>query len=197
MTRAADALKLFAITSQLIEQDLDEVERTHAVDLRRGHSATVQKDETYYPQIESAVRAEAAAMAPHYEVFYSLETTIRRSVREQLVEAEAEGGSWWDDFIPEKIRIDAANRMSKEIASGFTPRSDDVMDFLTFGELAVIITGNWEIFGAVFTDKRAVERVMSDLNTLRGPIAHCSPLAPDEVVRLGLTVAAWFRLGEE
>jgi hypothetical protein len=176
---------------------LDEVERTHAVDLQRGHRATLQKDETYYPQIESAVRAEAASMAPHYEVFYSLETTIRRSVREQLAEAEEEGGSWWDDFIPEKIRSDAVSRKNREIASGFTPRSDDVMDFLTFGELAVIITGNWDIFGAVFTDKRAVERVMSDLNTLRGPIAHCSPLAPDEVVRLGLTVAAWFRLGEE
>lgn len=197
MTRAAAALKLFAITSQLIEHDLDEVERTHAVDLQRGHRATLQKDETYYPQIESAVRAEAASMAPHYEVFYSLETTIRRAVREQLAEAEKEGGSWWNDFVPEKIRTDASNRKTREIETGFTPRSDDVMDFLTFGELAVIITGNWEIFGSVFTSKRAVERVMSDLNTLRGPIAHCSPLAPDEVVRLGLTVAAWFRLGEE
>jgi Swt1-like HEPN len=197
VTRAAEAIKLFAMTSQLIEHDLDEVERTHAVDLHRGHRAAVQKDETYYPQIESAVRAEAASMAPHYEVFYSLETTIRRFVREQLSEAEVEGGSWWDDFVPEQIRSEAALRKKREFETGFTPRSDDLMDFLTFGELSGIITKNWEIFGAVFTSKRAVERVMSDLNTLRGPIAHCSPLAPDEVVRLGLTVAAWFRLGEE
>jgi len=37
---------------------------------------------------------------------------------------------------------------------------------------------------------------MANLNTLRGPIAHCSPLAPDEVLRLQLTVRDWFRLQE-
>jgi hypothetical protein len=37
---------------------------------------------------------------------------------------------------------------------------------------------------------------MANLNMLRGPIAHCSPLAEDEVLRLQLTVRDWFRLGE-
>jgi hypothetical protein len=35
---------------------------------------------------------------------------------------------------------------------------------------------------------------MGVLNTLRGPRAHCSPLAEDEVVRLLLEVREWFRL---
>lgn len=43
---------------------------------------------------------------------------------------------------------------------------------------------------------KAVERVMGNLSVLRGPIAHCSPLADDEVVRLKLTVRDWFRLME-
>ena len=53
---AEDAIKLFAITSQLIEHDLDQVEREHAIDLRRGHGPMANVDEAYYPQIESAIR---------------------------------------------------------------------------------------------------------------------------------------------
>jgi hypothetical protein len=37
---------------------------------------------------------------------------------------------------------------------------------------------------------------MASLNTLRAPIAHCSPLGEDEVVRLQLAVRDWFRLQE-
>ena len=190
---AEEGIKLFAITNQLIEHDLDQIEREHGVDLQRGHRPAADVDEAYYPQIESAIRAEAAAMAPHYEVFYSLETTIRRLVRDQLQSTQP---GWWIERIPEKIRQDAENRQQREIDTGVTPRSDDPMDFLTFGELNEIIKGNWDVFGALFSSAKAVERVMANLNTLRGPIAHCTPLAEDEVVRLRLTVRDWFRLGE-
>jgi hypothetical protein len=151
-------------------------------------------DEAYYPQIESAIRAEAAHMAPHYEVFYSLETTIRRSVREQM--QGVHGDDWWDTKVPQHLKAEAEKRREAEAAKGFTPRCADPLDFLTFGELGEIIKANWDDFGAVFISRRAVERVMADLNTIRGPIAHCSPLAEDEVVRLRLTVRDWFRLGE-
>jgi hypothetical protein len=191
--RAEDAIKFFGITSQLIEHDLDQVEREFTIDLRRDHRHAADVDEAYYPQIESAIRAEAAAMAPHYEVFYSLETTIRRLVGDQLQAAQPD---WWEQRIPQKIRDDAEERQQREIDTGVTPRSDDPLDFLTFGELSQVIKGNWDVFGAVFSSAKAVERVMANLNTLRGPIAHCTPLAEDEVVRLRLAVRDWFRLGE-
>ncbi len=189
-----DAVKLFGITNQLIEHSLDRVEREHAIDLNRGHRTGDNVDEAYYPQIESEIRAEAASMAPHYEVFYSLETTIRRSVREQM--EGAHGDDWWDTKVPQNLRDEAKRRQEAEAAKGFTPRSADPLDFLTFGELGETIKANWDDFGAIFTSKKAVERVMADLNTIRGPIAHCSPLAEDEVVRLRLAVRDWFRLGE-
>ena len=54
----------------------------------------------------AAIRSEAAAMAPHYEVFYSLETTIREMVA-QTLQAE-EGENWWDSArIPPQIKNDA------------------------------------------------------------------------------------------
>jgi hypothetical protein len=193
VTRDEDAVKLFAMANNLIEHDLDRIEREHTVDLRRDHRVTVEVDDAYYPQIESAIRAEAAEMAPHYEVFYSLETTIRQMVRDQLQTAQPD---WWDQRVPGQIRKDAEKRQKQELDTGITPRSDDPIDYTNFGELGIVIRANWDVFGALFSSAKAVERVMANLNTLRGPIAHCSPLAEDEVVRLRLAVRDWFRLGE-
>ncbi len=192
---AEEAIKLFGMTNQLLEHDLDRVERENAIDLQRGHQAGLVPDESYYPQIESKIRAEAASMAPHYEVFYSLETTIRTLIADSL--EAAEGDQWWSSArTPLQIKKDAENRRQREIDTGMTPRSQEPLDFTTFGELSEIIKTNWDVFGAIFSSVKAVERVMASLNTLRGPIAHCSPLAEDEVVRLRLSVRDWFRLME-
>lgn len=192
--RSDDALKLFGMTTQLVENELDRVEREFHIDLGRGHTSTVGVDEDYYPQIEQAIRAEASGMARHYEVFYSLERTIRALVAESLQAGEDE---WWDGAnIPDRIKSDCESRRQREIDTGTTPRSDEPLDFATFGELGEIMKSNWEIFGGLFRSAKAVERVMANLNTLRGPIAHCSPLAEDEVVRLRLAVRDWFRLME-
>ncbi|HEY2354706.1 MAG TPA: Swt1 family HEPN domain-containing protein [Gaiellaceae bacterium] len=189
-----EALKLFAITSQLVEHGLDRVEAELGVDLQRDHRKTLEADQDYYPQIETAIRAEAAAMAPHYEVFYSLETSIRSFI-DDLLQAAEDPNPWWETArVPATIKQAAEKRKKNEVDTGMTPRSDEPLDFTTFGELSEIIKANWDVFGSVFSSVKAVERVMGNLNSLRGPIAHCSPLAEDEVVRLRLSVSDWFRL---
>jgi hypothetical protein len=190
-----DKLKRFMMTNQLLEHDLDQVETDFGIDLKRGISRAGQPDASYYPQIESAIRAEAARIAPHYEVFYSLEKTIRSLISESL---EAVGGlAWWgSQRVPDAVRKAVESRRKRDIDTGMTLRSEDRIDFTTFGELGQLISGNWDVFGGMFSSVKAVERVMANLNSLRGPIAHCSPLAEDEVVRLQLTVRVWFRLME-
>ena len=197
MTSSLDQVKLFGITNQLLEQDLDRVESDFGIDLNRGHKGRVEKDETYYPQIEAQFRAEAAAMAPHYEVFYSLERTIRAQIADQL-EAATGTSEWWEgELVPEEIRKVVKKRRQKETEAAVTPRFEESIDFTTFGELGEIIKVNWrDIFASIFSDLRAVERVMAQLNTLRGPVAHCTPLAEDEILRLRLSVRDWFRLME-
>jgi hypothetical protein len=195
MGKVEEGLKLFAITSQLIEHDLDLVEQEQGIDLQRGHKRTIEADQSYYPQIETAIRAEAAIMAPHYEVFYSLEKTIRRFIDDYL--ADAEGPEWWSSTrVPQQVKTKAEGLQKKEKDTGITPRSQQPLDFTTFGELGEIIKANWDVFEPVFESIGAVERVMGNLNVLRGPIAHCAPLAEDEVVRLRLSVRDWFRLME-
>lgn len=191
----AKRLLLFAMANQMVELDLDRIESEHAVDLRRGIVDQSDKDQTYYPQIEQAIRAEAASMAPHYEVFYSLERTIRLLISETL--ESGDGPQWWSGSrVPAKIVGDVATRQAKELDMALTPRSHEPLDFCTFGELGEIIRANWDVFGGIFSSTKGVDRVMTLLNSIRGPIAHCSPLAEDEVVRLRLAVRDWFRLME-
>ena len=89
-----------------------------------------------------------------------------------------------------------SKRIQKEIDSGMTRRSSSELDYTTFGELNVLIGENWAIFGGSLSSRSAVNKVMASLNSLRGPVAHCSPLAEDEVLRLQLAVRDWFRLME-
>jgi hypothetical protein len=135
-------------------------------------------------------------MARHYEIFYCLEKSIRKLVSE-TIESSPAGTSWWNSgCVPQPIEKGVADRTQREKDTGVTPRSQGPLDYTTFGELAEIIKSNWVLFGGIFSSVKAVERVMASLNTLRGPIAHCSPLAEDEVLRLQLSLRDWFRLME-
>ena len=191
--KAAHHIRSFGMSGMLIGEELNNVEKTYGIDL--GHlPGSVDEDQSqYYPQFEQSVRAEAEKMSKHYEVFYCLETSIRRLVTETMVDAE--GAKWWGTTrVPEKLKSDVEGRMKREVDSGVTRRSDQLIDYTTFGELSVLITSNWDLFGAIFNSQRAVEKVMGGLNLLRGPIAHCCPITDDEVDRLRLAVKDWFRM---
>lgn len=191
-----DRVKAFGMTNQLITDDIENIGTLHGHDFGHVPKAKDSVEKIYYPQFTAAVRVEASAMASHYETFYCLEKTIRALVADTIETAEGNDGWWNSERIPPAIKMEVANRIQRELDSGVTRRSLDELDYTTFGELAGIITSNWDIFGALFDSRKAVEKVMASLNTLRGPIAHCSALAEDEIVRLQLTVRDWFRLME-
>lgn len=188
-------IKAFGMTNQILTEDLHRIGATYSVDL--GHApATTKVEDVYYPQFDAKLREEAAAMARHYEVFYCLEKAIRILVSDTIEAAEKTADWWPTQRVPQNIKTEVATRIQKELDAGVTRRSTDELDYTTFGELSGIITANWDVFGSLFTSRKAVEKVMASLNSLRGPIAHCSVLAEDEKVRLQLTVRDWFRLME-
>lgn len=187
-----DRIKLFGMSHSLVERDLDKVETTLKLDL--GRSVPDSKDEDYYPQFEHALRVEAAGMGEHYELFYCLETSIRKLVADTL--ESAHGETWWATCAPTPIKSNVQSNIQREIDSGVTPRSEEEIDYTTFGELGEIVKNKWENFDTIFTSPKAFSKIMTSLNQLRGPIAHCCPLAEDEIVRLQLTLRDWFRLME-
>ena len=191
-----DCIKVFGITNQIAESDLTNVEKELGLSLGRKLSSEENRDDIYYPQFDQNIRREAAEMAKHYEIFYCLEATIRKLVSGSL--EASKGTGWWQlpTVIPPAVGKAVAERIQKEIDSGVTIRSQEDIDYTTFGELGEIIKTNWVVFGGIFTSQKAVEKVMASLNTLRGPIAHCSALAEDEILRLQLSLRDWFRLME-
>jgi hypothetical protein len=194
---ALGKIKAFGMTNQMLSEDLGRISRLHGVELGHLPSAPQSLEDVYYPQFDPTVRAEAASMAKHYEIFYSLETSIRVLVSQMLETAEKREDWWESARVPANIKAEVTSRVHKELDAGVTRRSPHELDYTTFGELSDIIQSNWDIFGgSLFTSKRAVQKVMASLNALRNPIAHCCPLAEDEQLRLQLTVRDWFRLME-
>lgn len=126
----------------MVAEDLSAIEKHFDVEL--GHlpppAAIVERE--YYPQLDAAVRAEAARMARHYEIFYSLEKSIRKLVSDTLTAAE-NNSDWWNGArVPNQIKTEVGQRVAKEIDAGVTRRSSEELDYTTFGGLSVIITYN-------------------------------------------------------
>ncbi|MFT3881893.1 MAG: Swt1 family HEPN domain-containing protein [Gemmatales bacterium] len=193
MRNIDDHVRSFGMSGFIISDELKGIEQRFNLSLGHTPITTSDKTEEYYPQFELTVRNEAAEMSKHYELFYCLEKSIRKLIGETL--EEAHGDSWWTSgCIPSNIVSEVQARAQKELDNGVTVRSDEQIDYTTFGELSVIITSNWPLFGVIFSSRRAVEKVMSNLNLIRGPIAHCCPITEDEVVRLHLAVKDWFRM---
>ena len=189
-----DKIKLFSLANSMTEHHLDKIESEYDLNLNRNPKIEIQERD-FYLQFASEFRKEAKSMSEHYEVFYCLEKSIRSLIVELM--HEKYGENWWLDKVKEDIRNNVKKNIQREEDSGYTIRSEENIDFTTFGELNIIVTSNWEAFEILFTrGKRAFQKIMTSLNQLRGPIAHCSPLAEDEVVRLELTVKDWFRLME-
>ncbi len=175
----SSAVKSFGMTNMLLEADLDEIEEKYKIDLGRRKKTSSKIEAAYYPQFQAALRAEAKQMAEHYEIFYCLEKTIRELIVDVF---EASGDEdWWENLVPEQVKQNVKRSIKREKEAAVTPRSSNPIDYTTFGELSEIIKSNWSLFGgSVFSEIKAVEKVMANLNSLRNPIAHCSPLAEDE-----------------
>jgi hypothetical protein len=191
--REEDIVKLFGVTNQIAELDLKRIEDQYKIDLGRNKKV-VREDNVYYPQFDLAVRNEASQMAKNYEIFYCLEKTIRKMVSDKM--SSTIGDDWWNKKIPQHVKDEVKKRIKQESDAGVTIRSYEEIDYTTFGELSVIIKSNADVFGDIFTNPNGIDRVMSNLNTLRAPIAHCTKLAEDEELRLQLSVRDWFRLME-
>lgn len=190
--KAEERIRLFGMSHQMLESDLDSLEAERGLDLER--SVESDKDETFYPQFDYRVRKEAALMSTHYELFYCLEKSIRELIADTL--KSKHGSNWWDapDIVPEPVKQEVRSNMQRELDQAVAPRSSDEIDYTTFGQLGDMVRFRWDDFGDIFSSKKGFTRVMNGLNMLRGPIAHCSLLPKSESVRLRTIVEDWFRL---
>src|SRR5579862_8661328 len=129
-SKATDLIRSFGMSGFMITDELNNLEKALGVDLGHGSRPTAEDPTEYYPQFEKTVRSEAAEMSRHYELFYCLENTVRKLIAETL--KESQGANWWESGkVPGKIVQDVTDRVQREIDSGVTRRSDDLIDYTT------------------------------------------------------------------
>lgn len=191
-----DTLKLFLYNCAVVHGDVRAVVGDVAPSAGVQISAEASVDELapYVSQFSEGTRKVAAQMAVWYVLFHMLENDIRSFISDTLEEKDP--ADWWNTCVPEAVKFDVTSNRTREQDFGLVPRSEDLLDYTTFGQLGDIIRANWDVFGGILSSQKAVSRVMATLNALRGPIAHCGMLAADEIDRLKLSVKDWFRLME-
>lgn len=98
--------------------------------------------------------------------------------------------------VPQGVLDEVKKNRTREAQAAVSIRSEDDIDYTTFGQLVDIILENWSDFAGMLSDQSAVSRILCALNMLRGTIAHCGVLAEDEVDWLKLAIRDWFRVLE-
>lgn len=194
-----DIIELFTLKAAAIRADLSRVSGEQRIRAEKSdlETATDAMIAPHMAQIDYQIRIASERMAEFYRIFYMLENHIRRFVENVLYEAD-EGEPWWNKRVPDNVRKYAKDNKDRESREGLPPRSQNPMDYLSFGQLGEIIKTNWEVFAGIFPncEIERLEKVVSRLNLARGPIAHCGYLPEDEVVRLKLAIRDWFSLAE-
>lgn len=91
-----------------------------------------------------ARRNDAIEMARLFAVLFCFENEIRDFIREALVEKE---GAIWIEKLPPKIKEHAETRRDSAMKDSWLEgEKSDLLGFVDFGDLALIIVAKWDIF---------------------------------------------------
>ena len=137
-------------------------------------------------------RNSALEMARLYAILFCFENEVRSFIRERLEEKD---GIDWSNKLPQKILTHAQGR--KETAmkdSWLEGEKTDLLGFVDFGQLALIIIEKWEFFKDIIPSQHWLKQRMDEMEKSRNFIAHNRMLLPSEFQRLYMYIADWNRV---
>lgn len=127
-----------------------------------------------------------------YIYFFCIENGVREFIHERL--SERVGPQWWEKVVSAKIRQRVEQLKAKEEKYRYTtPRSTQPIGYTLFGDLADIMSSNWEHFSDVLPDQHWLQSRFGDLETLRNTIMHTGTLPEVEVERVESIARDWLR----
>lgn len=139
-----------------------------------------------------ARRNNAIEMARLFAVLFCFENEIRDFIREALVEKE---GPAWIDKLPSKIKEHAETRREAALKDSWLEgEKSDLLGFVDFGQLALIIVAKWDIFKDVIPTQHWLKQRMDELEKCRNFIAHNRMLLPSEFQRIYMYIEDWNRV---
>lgn len=187
---STDQLKKFIFDGLLLEDSFERLE-SEGISVRRGrHEISIERiDETdFSPRIIH----NANQMSSIYIVFYCLENSVRELITERL--SERKGVDWWEVCVPKKIK-DAVNKLKlqEEKNRYHTQRSTSSIGYTMFGNLAQIITNQWEDFSDLFPTQAWISSRFTDLEMSRNIIMHTGLVPQIEIERIESISRDWIR----
>jgi Swt1-like HEPN len=181
----------FAFRGLLAEEALDKTARISRLALTSSVDADVARRLPILALDESLV-ARATRMAAVYVAIAAFENTVREFVSTRLLEAV--GADWWKSAVSEKIRTRAEARQVEEAKVRWhAARGDEPLNYTEFGDLASIISQNWEQFEVHLETIEWVRHTISTVERSRNVIMHSGDLGLQDVERIGTAMRDWIR----
>lgn len=183
-------IKLFGMDSLTLEKELLKLEKS-GIDV--GRSKFLKSEEVVDTDLfESEILAKGRKMADFYVLYYCIENTIRALISDRMTEKH--DANWWTQKVPEQVKKDVKDRQEREKDTPMAIRSSDPLTYTTFGELIVILDTNWVDFADTIRSQKAMQKILSELNSLRGVVAHSAELGDDDIDRFKLLIRDWLRI---
>ena len=135
---------------------------------------------------------QALRMCRLYSLIYCFENSVREVVRERLEEKYK--ADWWKKGVPKKIQALAERRQRTAVENSWLEGdSVDLLAFAEFGDLASVITNEWEAFRDLLPSQHWLQQRFDELEKARNFIAHNRLLLPGEFQRSEMYIADWNR----
>lgn len=132
----------------------------------------------------------AKLMATVYTAIAAFENTVRQFIVKVLLEHKGE--NWWEECVSDKIRKKAKDVKNEEEKTRWhTPRGDSMINYTTFGDLASIISQNYEFFEAHIASIEWVRQIFSTIERSRNVIMHSGELERRDIERIGTNIRDW------
>jgi len=188
-----DQILLFRFRNQMLEGELDKIERSG---IPIGHRQHFEKDKLVDTDLfEPEILQKAKKMADFYVLYYTLENSVRKLIADVL--SEKHGVDWWEKRVPEGIKNNVKTLQKEEKDTPVSIRSEDNLSYTDFGELIGIFDHNWKDFASILRSQKSVRVTLSQFNNIRNVIAHSCELNDDEIQRFKLLINDWLRIQQK
>lgn len=132
----------------------------------------------------------AKIMATVYTAIAAFENMVRKFVVKILLEHKGE--NWWEQSVSEKIRKSAESRKNdEEKIKWHTQRGLSMINYVDFGDLASIMSQNYELFEVHIVSIEWARQIFSTLERSRNVIMHSGELGKRDIERIGTNIRDW------
>lgn len=132
----------------------------------------------------------AKIIATVYTAIAAFENMVRKFVVKVLLEHNGE--NWWEQCVPDKIRKSAESRKNdEEKIKWHTQRGLSMINYVDFGDLASIMSQNYELFEVHIVSIEWARQIFSTLERSRNVIMHSGELGKRDIERIGTNIRDW------